>query len=142
MTFSKKILLPVIIGLTLFGGGFWTGTYYQKNKVSNNLPPEFPDMSSGQSTNADRGSRPSGANGQGGPGGGASGEIISATDSSITVKKNDGSTVIVYFDSSLQVVKNQTIDKSVLTVGTKVQVMGSTNSDNSVTGKSIMIQPE
>jgi PPE-repeat protein len=137
---GKKIIAYLIAGVILFGAGFWTGTYYQKKQTTSALPDattgDRPTMPSGTSGNTP----PSGQRTGGPGGGGVSGEIITKADKSLTVKKTDGSTVIVYFDDSTTVAKSETASSSALVVGTSVQVMGTTNSDKSVAGKSIMIQ--
>jgi len=141
----KKIVGTVIVGIVVFGAGFGSGIYYQKKSGTSATSGTLP------SGNFD-GTRPNGINGgtppngidgrNGGPGGGGvSGEIITKNDSSITVKKSDGSTVIVYFDDSITVSKNETGSVSDLTVGVPIQAIGTTNSDKSVTGKNIIIQP-
>lgn len=138
----KKLILPIIIGLVLFAGGFWTGTYYQKNHTNSKTADGAPSgFSKDSSDKKPTGTPPSGGNGGGQGGGGVSGEIISKTDDSLTIKTSDGSTKTVYYSSSTTISKNTTGSSSDLAVGTSVSVMGETNSDKSVTGKTIMIMP-
>ena len=141
----KKIVGTVIVGIVVFVAGFGSGIYYQKKSgtsAANGTPPTG-DFNGTRPTGTNGGTPPSGSSDRsGGPGGGGvSGEIVTKDDSSITVKKSDGSTVVVYFDDSTTVSKNETGSISDLAVGTSIQAMGTTNSDKSVTGKNIMIQP-
>jgi len=143
----KKIIVPAVVGIVLFGAGFWSGIYYQKKTLSSATtgnPPFGSDFNGTPPTDGTGRTPPSGGGARsGGPGGGGvSGEIVTKSDDNIIVKKSDGSTVIVYFDDSTTVSKNQTASASDLTVGTSVQAMGTTNTDKSVTSKSIMIQPK
>ncbi|MFA4995728.1 MAG: hypothetical protein WC536_01140 [Patescibacteria group bacterium] len=144
---SKKLLTVIIGGAIVFGLGFGSGVFYQKkhaatSTTANGMPPTM--SGDGQSaTGRQGGTPPSGTkgSGNGGPGGGVSGEIISKTDTSLTIKTSDGSTKTVYFSDSTTISKNTTGASSDLSVGTDIMVSGTTNSDNSVTGKTIMIQP-
>jgi len=143
---NKKIIGLIVIGLILFGTGFWSGTYYQKKKVTSTAANGIPNGTMPTNGNSGRtgGTPPSGSErGNGGPGGGGtSGEIISKSDTSLTIKTSDGSTKTIYFSDSTKISKNTTGSSSDLSVGTKVMVSGTTNTDNSVTGTTIMIQPE
>ena len=134
----------IVCAIVLSGGGFWGGISYQKGKATSTVagiqggtPP------SGTSGNT-RGMPPGGGTPPtGGPGGGGnSGEIISTDDSSITIKTENGSTVIVLLSDSTTISKNIDGSKSDLTVGTKVMVSGTTNTDKSISSKSVMIQPD
>ncbi|MCL5090523.1 MAG: DUF5666 domain-containing protein, partial [Patescibacteria group bacterium] len=69
------------------------------------------------------------------------GEIISSDDKSITVKLNDGSSKIVFFSEKTEYVKSATAAKSDLKSGNTVMIMGSTNSDGSITAQNIQINP-
>lgn len=142
----KKTLIPVIGAIIIFAGGFGTGMYYQKKhtttatvgQFNESNRPTMPDGTSG-------GTPPTGQNGSrtGGPGGGmTSGEIISKTDTSLTIKTSDGSTKTIYYSDSTTVSKNETGALSDLTVGTNISVNGTTNTDKSVTSKMIMITPK
>ena len=143
---TKKLIMLIAGGLIIFGLGFWGGMTYQKKKTTtgkesfaNGERPSMPDGTSGTKGNGN-GTPPSGfGNGRNG-GGMTEGEIISKSDTSLTIKTSDGSTKTVYFSDSTTISKNETGSSSDLAVGTKVSVSGTTNTDNSVTGKMIMIR--
>lgn len=69
------------------------------------------------------------------------GEITSVNDNSITVKMTDGSSKIVILSSSTTVSKSTDAQKSELKVGEKVSVFGTPNTDGSVTGSNIELNP-
>jgi len=134
---KKKIILPIVLGLVILTAGFFGGVFYQKKAGGNKtgMPSGTPPQMSGDGSS----SRQGGPGGNGG-GGMSSGEIISKDDSKITIKLTDGSTKIIYYTDSTKISKNQTGSSSDLTVGTKVNVNGTTNSDKSIAGETIMVQ--
>lgn len=69
------------------------------------------------------------------------GEILSNDGTSITIKMADGSTKIVLVSPSTQVMKMAAGSLSDLSTGTNVSVVGSANSDGSVTATSVQIRP-
>lgn len=92
----------------------------------------------------------SGLQGQGGRRGGLSaaaggrvmGEVLNMDDSSLTIKTKDGSTKIVILSGSTTYEKTTTTQKSDLTVGTRIGIFGMTNSDGSVTARSVQLDPQ
>ncbi|HWA64721.1 MAG TPA: DUF5666 domain-containing protein [Candidatus Paceibacterota bacterium] len=74
-------------------------------------------------------------------GGGTFGEILDISGSQMTVKLADGSSRVVILSNSTAISKTATGSTSDLKVGESVSVMGSTNSDNSVTAQQIQIRP-
>lgn len=143
----KKMILMIVCALVLVGGGFWGGMTYQKQKTTSNTVGTR-DGAPPSGTSGGRGTFPSGSTppsgGQGGPGGGngASGEIISISDNSVTIKTSDGSTKIIYFTSSTKISKNTAGSTADLTVGTTIMANGTTNTDKSIASTTIMIQNE
>ncbi|HVZ67654.1 MAG TPA: hypothetical protein VG917_05345 [Patescibacteria group bacterium] len=98
-------------------------------------------------------------NGQGGRGGAAGrfggqfrggangarpivGQILSSDDNSITVKMMDGSTKIVLVGANTKINKTDTGTKSDLKNGANVLVVGTSNSDGTVSGTSIQLNPQ
>jgi len=142
----KKVIIMIVCGIVFAGGGFWGGMSYQKSKTTTTMAGAQSGTPPTDVTGKTRGTPPSGDGtppngGQGGAGGnGASGEIISKADNSITIKTTDGSTKIVYFTSSTKISKNSTGSSSDLVVGTTVMANGTTNTDKSIAGTTIMIQ--
>lgn len=133
---SKKIILYVLVGIVIAAGGFCGGMFYQKSK----MPGWF-------GNNANRpqgmGTPPAGANGQNGfgAGGGTMGTVYSKDDKSITLKMSNGSTKTIYYSDSTEVTKDTDGSINDLVEGTSVDVSGTSNSDGSVTAKTIRIQP-
>ena len=69
------------------------------------------------------------------------GKVISKDDTSITVKGRDGSSKIVLYTPTTQVMKSTSGSSTDITVGSQVLVQGKTNSDGSVTAQNISIRP-
>jgi len=67
------------------------------------------------------------------------GEIIAKDDSSMTIKLNDGGSKIVLISGSTKTTKQADATADDLAVGTKVSVLGTTNSDGSVSAQSVQI---
>ena len=84
-------------------------------------------------------------NTNGGPGmmnrGGAVGEVTAMDDKSITVKMPDGSSKIVLISDTTTYETTTKADKSGLKAGITVRVIGTTNSDGSITGTDVMLNP-
>jgi uncharacterized protein YpmB len=126
--------------------GFTIGLFYQKSKT-----PSF--AGNGQFQMANRSGSgavgATGANGQRARGtqAGANnfrqtiGDIINSDDKSITVKLADGSSKIVLLSDSTSINQSTSATKADLKTGTKVAVMGSQNTDGSITGQTININP-
>lgn len=128
---KNKIIYPIIIGVLALTVGFFGGTKYQSSKAI--------------STGSARGQF---AQGQGrglgitrNGGGQVTGTILSADSTSITVKLQDGSSKIVIIGNSTAINKSAVGSVSDLTVGTRVGVFGTTNTDGSVTAQNIQVNP-
>lgn len=70
------------------------------------------------------------------------GEILNTDDKSITVKLTDGSSKIVLFSDTTEIDEATQAAKTALTIGKKVAVMGTENSDGSVTATTIQLNPQ
>lgn len=132
---GKVIVVLVVTAVVFAGAGFWGGATYRRSNA--------PGMPDDKNFKADGIPGPRGAGNMGGAGNGGfvSGEIVSSDDKSVTVKKEDGSTKIVYFSDSTSLLKSDKTDKSNLKTGEKVTVDGSSNQDGSIAAQSIQIQP-
>lgn len=73
-------------------------------------------------------------------GGLVSGQIISVDVNSMTVSLTNGNSQVVFYSSSTQVMKPTIVPASNLTVGTRVMIGGTSNSDGSLTAQSIQVQ--
>jgi len=133
------LVLLVVVGV----GAFFGGTKYQQSKITSQFSQRTgANGGIGQGMNRSAGN----ATGQSNRGQMTGfrqtiGEIINADDKSITVKLTDGSSKIILFSDSTVVNQTATASKTDLKVGTKVAVMGDTNTDGSITSKTIDINP-
>jgi hypothetical protein len=137
-----KKILPLIIAIIIVVGGsaFYGGMKYGQSKNSGaslaNLTPEQRQQRMQQFGN--RSGNRQGANG----GGFVNGQIISKDDKSVTIKNQDGGSKIVFLADDTQVVKSTDGKISDLADGKQVTVSGITNTDGSITAKSIQIRPD
>jgi hypothetical protein len=74
-------------------------------------------------------------------GGAAAGQIISVTQTGITLKTQTGSSLNIFLGTSTQILKTATGSLSDLSTGANVVVAGTSNSDDSITAQSIQIRP-
>ncbi|MFZ2621348.1 MAG: hypothetical protein WAX85_00075 [Minisyncoccia bacterium] len=118
-------------GVILAGLSFYGGMKYDQSKV-NSLAQSFRSGNfAGQAAN--RGVR-------GGAGGVVAGDILSKDANGVTVKDRDGSSKIVLISGSTSILKTVSGSSSDLDVGKMITVMGTANSDGSVTAESIQIR--
>lgn len=134
---NNQVVIIILVAVLGLGLGFYGGTKYQQMQRA--MMTGRSNLQAGQPGNANRG----GQRGQGNFRGGnaVAGEIISISDSSITVKLADGSSKIVLLGASTPINKESAGARTDLTMGTKVAVFGTTNSDGSVTAQTVQINP-
>ena len=126
------ILVCVIVLLVLAGGSFYGGMLYQKSTRS------FPGVNfQGQGMPSGSGL---GANNVKQNGGMNIGEIISKDTSSITIKLINGGSKIVFYSNETEITKSAKATSDDLTVGKNISVQGTSNSDGSVTAKTIQLK--
>ena len=155
-----KKLLPIIIAVAVIvgGGAFYGGMKYAEGRspagqfsranfedLQNLSPEERQQRLQELGANAGAGFRGGfgGGTGQrgGGMGGFTVGEIISASDDSVTVKLQDGGSRIVFLSDSTEITKSAAGALSDLEIGRNISVNGTANSDGSVTAQSIQLRP-
>lgn len=117
------IVLVIVVG----AAGFFAGMQYQKSKTGS--ARQFAGGFGGRTGGTRNGSRP------------VSGDILSSDDKSITVKLQDGSTMIVLVTGSTTINKAASATKSDLATGVRVAAFGTTNSDGTMTASNIQINP-
>jgi len=150
----KKLLPIIIITVLVVGGGaFYGGMKYTESKSPQggfaradlqNLSPE--ERQQKMQELGDSGAledRAGDFRGQFGGGGGRSlsGEIISQSEDSLTIKLADGSTKIVFVSENTQITKSVEGNLTDLGEGEQISVGGTENSDGSYTAASIQIRP-
>lgn len=140
---TKNVLIAGLGAILIGGAGFFGGTLYQKSVTPKNTVAE--------NFNRQMGTRVGGANGvtvgQGGQRAGAKGfrpvvgSIISKDEKSITVKLADGSSKIVMLSTTTQINKADKVDATSLVVDGTVRVIGTVNTDGSITAQDIQLNP-
>ena len=133
---NKKILIIILVAVIAGGLGFYGGMKYGQ---STKPQPGFGQQNFQQVGSSSAGRRTGLGQGQGG--GFSGGEIIAKDDKSITVKLREGSSKIVFVSSSTEIMKSIQGTANDLSVGEQVTVVGSANSDGSITSQSIQIRP-
>jgi len=131
-----SLVLAIAIMIVIGGGAFYGGLSYQKAQSAKQRSGfagragQFGDQAPGNRIGAARGGTQP-----------VSGEILSINDKSITVKMRDGSSKIVLIGDSTLINKSTQGNKVDLANNQNVMVVGTTNSDGSVTATNINIQP-
>ncbi len=123
------ILLAVLVLLVVGAGSFYGGMIYGKSQRS------MPSFGNGNFQGIKNGGTNSGS-------GMASGEITAKDANSITVKlPNNKGSKIIFFSSDTQITKSASGTSEDLANGTNVSIIGTTNTDGSITAKSIQLMP-
>ena len=131
--YKKHMTVWIIITIVLVGISFYGGDVHGQNAAKAASLAARGQFGQGGSGTA-RGRFAAG-------GGVVSGSVLAKDDMSITVKGRDGSTKIVLYSGSTQVLKSTSGTPDDLSVGSQVSVIGTQNTDGSVTAQSIQIRP-
>ena len=128
---NKNILITGLVGVVMLGAGFFAGIKYQQSKRVSFIGNGQFNRNSTMGSNAPRGNgfRP------------VNGEIIAVDDKSMTVKLVDGSSKIIILSQKTEYNKAAEGSVADLTVGTRVTVFGTDNTDGSVTAESVQLNP-
>jgi hypothetical protein len=137
---NKNIIIWVIVVVIVVGGiSFYSGMKYQSSKSMSAMSGMSGMAGRTGGTFAGR----TGIRGAAGAAGsnGVTGQVLSKDATSITVKLQSGGSKIVFLSASTSISTFQqgTIDD--VNQGSNVTVVGTTNSDGSVTARSIQIRP-
>lgn len=120
------VILAIVCLVLGFGGGYYFSNY-QFKKLRPNFGNQIPDRQN------------SGQRQQPGFGGMIMGEVVSQDEKSITIKMQDESTKMVILSESTVYSINQSTDKSEIITGDQIRVIGSANSDGSITAQNIQM---
>lgn len=131
---QNSIIITVVAVFIAVVIAFYGGMQYQKSQRNSNFA-QFAQGANGQR----RFSNQAGQNGTNRP---VVGEILSADDKSITVKLQDGSSKIVLLSDTTPIMEATAAGKQALTTGKQVLVLGTQNSDGSITAQNIQLNPQ
>ena len=135
MNKNTMIVLALVLIILAGAAGFFGGMQYQKSQRAQ-LSGRFGGVAGGQGF-AGRFGGTNGANFA--P---VRGEVLSIDNNSITVKQMDGTTKIVVVSSNTSFVQSQKATETNLKTGDNVMIVGTTNSDGSVTASNVSINPQ
>src|ERR1035437_4348803 len=127
MNKNTIIVAAVVLVIVAAAGGFFAGLMYQKNQT----------LALGTTNRGNFAAR-AGQNAAFRP---VRGQVLSMSDTSITVKMSDGSTKIVVLSSSTAFMQSTKAALADVKVGNIVNVVGTANSDGSVTATDVQINP-
>ena len=131
--YKQHLTIWVIATVILIGASYFAGSSHGKSLAAANataLRGQF--GGAGMRTGANRFAG----------GGLVTGSVLSKDDTSMTIKSRDGSSKIVLYSGTTQVMKSTAGASSDVAIGSQVSVQGTQNSDGSVTAQSIQIRPD
>lgn len=132
---KKNLIITIVVSLLVGGLSFYGGMSYSAQQKSALPGP-------GNFDRANFNGQMPGANRQAGNNGTfVNGEILSKDDQSITIKLRDGGSKIVVLSASTIVSKMADGSMEDVVVGSSVMVTGTSNSDGSLSAKSIQLNP-
>ena len=129
---KNNLLIIIVVALIIGAISFWGGMQYQKSRVGNFNKGQF----SGGANNQNGNQRGQGNTQRIQP---LSGEITSQDEASLTIKTQDGSSKIVVLSEKTVINKTSEGSKADLETGEQVTVIGTSNSDGSLTAQTISI---
>jgi hypothetical protein len=143
---NTKVIIPIILVLVGLGAGFFGGYQYRNYRLTQTRASFTTGGagSAGGSGNFQRftGTRTGTGAGARAGGGAVTGSILSIDTNSMTVKMADGSTKIVILSGSTTYSNTAAASQSDITTGSNVMVLGTSNSDGSVTATNVQINPQ
>ena len=146
---NKKIV-PIMIAVVVVAvaAGFYGGLKYGESKNKNSARNMAGFFANSESDNGQP--RMQIFNGESGgagagramrvDGGFANGEILAKDEQSLTIKLADGGSKIIFYSNSTEVMKTATGTPAELKVGDNIMANGTTNSDGSITAKTIQLR--
>ena len=136
---KKEWIITIVLVVVVGVGAFFGGMQYQKMQRNTFFAEGTGMMQNGGQRFFRAGGNGNGSFGNMRP---VRGEIISNDDNSITVKMSDGSTKIIVVSAKTIISQATTGSKNDLQQGKQVLVIGTQNSDGSVTAQDIQINPQ
>lgn len=126
---NNAIIISIIIAIIFAAGGFFAGMQYQKSQARSALAQGFGGAGGFR--------RFAGANGATGSAP-IRGTVLSTDASSITLKLADGSSKVIILSSGTGIVKSTTAKASDVKSGDTVTIIGTSNSDGTVTAQQVL----
>ncbi len=139
---NNSLLVTIMVAVIIGAVGFFAGVQYQKSQS-----PSFSAAAGGRDTSIQgrggrfQGRRGSKTNGNAANRGAIIGKIINSDNNSITVQLRDGSSKIAVLSNNTTYETTSKASQSDLKNGDTVAVIGTTNSDGSITANSVQINP-
>lgn len=128
---NNNMVITIIVAVIVAAVAFFGGMQYQKSQVSTAL------SATGRTGSAGQFRQRAGANGQT-P---TRGEVVSISGQNMTVKLPDNSSKIVLLSDKTVVSQSATASATDIKSGDQVLVLGTSNSDGSVTAQDVQINP-
>jgi hypothetical protein len=127
---KNSLIITIVVAIVVGALGFFTGMQYQKSQRATfpqGLGQRGPSGNLGGNQRGFTGTRP------------VNGEITSLDDKTITIKSQDGSSKIIVYSTSTKINKTTEGSTSDLKTGEQVIVIGTENTDGTVTAQSISV---
>ena len=128
---KKHMAVWCVVTVVLMCVTYYAGTVQGGNSVKNTMAAARSGMGGGAG----------GRNRFGTGGGNVSGQVLSMDAASLTVQSRDGSSKIILYTPSTQVLKTDSGAMTDIATGVNVMIQGTQNADGSVTASSIQIRP-
>jgi len=132
---NKNIITIIAVALVIGAGAFYGGMKYAENKALLDRQQRMQQFGANFG-----GFRLGSGSSQRGGGGFIVGEIISKDDKSITVKLQNGGSKIIFLSDSTEITKSAEGTLGDLEIGKNISVIGTANSDGSVTAQTIQLR--
>lgn len=133
---TRTIISVVAVAVLVGGVSFYAGMQYGKGVSrfeGGNFALQRGQLGGGMGGGVMRGNRTGG-----GP---MAGEIIAKDDKSLTIKSLDGSSRIVFYSEETIATKSVSSSVNALSIGEQITILGTSNSDGSLTAQSIQVRP-
>ena len=130
---NTMILVAAVLVIVAAAGGFFGGMMYQKNQTST--------LGMMGANGFRQGGSFAGSSGQSTAFRPVRGQVLNMDTNSLTVKLSDGSTKLVVLSSSTAFMQSTKAALTDLKTGDTVNVVGTANSDGSVTAQDVQINP-